>query len=263
MRWILHFLGLVLTVLRSPALYGQLQGGTHGLGLYGEPPLPGWIPGQGTWPALGPSSPAKHQGGVGLRFHPYLPGLGLIHLAYALQTQRDWLTVGLQRNGWWAYSTNSLRLGLSRRYGQHRIGLNMSMEWNQHAQFMDWAYGLGTEHRLNSRLYSGFRIQHLGMQSGTDPSRITLWQTGLHMTMEQEALSGGLRLHLQEGGILCSEWVLRYQPSLTYQFWFVGDPINGLFSIGLGYRIDKVGLSLSPLRSQIPGTFYRSTVSYP
>lgn len=263
MRWILHFLGLVLTVLRSPVLYGQLQGGTHGLGLYGEPPLPGWIPGQTFWPALGPSSSAKHQGGVGLRFHPNLPGLGLIHLAYALQTQRDWLTIGFQMNGWWAYSSNTIRLGLSRRYGQHRIGLAMSMEWNQQVHSLDWAYGVGTEHRLNSRIHSGFRIHHLGTMPGTNPSMVTLWQTGFHITLEEQALSTGLRLHLQQGGRLCSEWVLRYQPSLTYQFWLVGDPIYGLLSLGVGYRTDKIGLSLSPLRSQIPGTFFRSTVSYP
>jgi len=263
MRWILLCAGLAYAVHISPKAYGQFPGGTHALALYGEPPLPGWVPGQAFWPALGPASSVKTQAGVGFSYHPNLPGLGRIHSAIAYQTPRDWLTLGFQKNGWWAFTTYASRLGLSRRFGPNRIGLTMGFEWNQRAQTKQWGYGLGTEHRLNHRLHSGFRIHHQGMMPQPNPSKSSLWQAGFHLSLEQNALSNSLRLHFQEGRRPCSEWVLGYQPSLAWQFWLVGDPIQGLLALGLGYKTEKYGLSLSPLQSRLPGTFLRSTVSFP
>lgn len=80
MRHYVFPLGL-LTLLCFPALLqGQSTASTHAMGLYGEPPMPGWIPGQDDWPALQPLEPSDFSFCMGVRHIPYLPGQGFLTL---------------------------------------------------------------------------------------------------------------------------------------------------------------------------------------
>ena len=259
MRHYVFPLGL-LTLLCFPVLLqGQSTASTHAMGLYGEPPIPGWIPGQDDWPALQPLEPSDFSFCMGVRHLPYLPGQGFLTLGLGYQKNRDWLTLRILRNGWWEFGSYQGGLGLSRGFQGHRVGMNLSVGWNPKERNQSVGFGLGTEHRLTTSWRCGFRIRHASrdLEAATQP--IPAWQGGMHLTWHQRALNGSLRLHFVPGRLPVSEWVMGYQPNSRWSFWLVSDPWAGMIGVGMGYQDTKRRWTLSQIRTELPIPILRST----
>ena len=253
------FLGLFCFL--DPVL-AQSTISSHALGLYAEPPLPGWIPGQDDWPALPPLELPGLGFSMGIVHLPYLPGQGVLNLGLGYQKNRDWLTLRLLRKGWWEFGSNHGSLGLSRGFQNHRFGMNLSIGWSPKESNASVAFGLGSEHRLNNGWRCGFRIRHANPEPESASPWVPAWQSGLHVTWVQSAMNGSLRLHFVPSRGPVSEWVLGYEPSSTWSFWLVSDPWAGIIGVGLGYQGAKSRWTTSSLRTDLPVPILRSTLQW-
>jgi hypothetical protein len=259
MRLFVFLTGLWTLLCFRDQVLGQSASSTHALGLYAEPPLPGWILGQDYWPALQPLGPGGFGFCMGLRHLPYLPGQGFLTLGLGYQKNRDWLTLRLRRNGWWEFGSFQSSLGLSRGVQDHRFGMNLSIDWSPKERNPAVAFGLGSEHRLATGWRCGFRIRHATRDLKSATPTVPAWQSGLHFTWQQNALNGSLRLHFMPGRLPVSEWVLGYQPNSRWSYWLVSDPWSGIIGVGLSYQDTKHRWTLSSVRTDLPVPVLRST----
>jgi len=259
MRHFLFSIGLT-TLLGQPVfLQGQSTPSTHAMGLYCEPPVPGWIPGQSEWPGLQPLESGDFGFCAGLKQHPHLPGQAILTLGGGYQRNRDWLTIRLIRHGWWEFGFYQTCLGLSRGFQKHSAGMTLAAGWFPREKNQTVEFGLGTEHRISETWRCGFRIKHaFSVPKGFTTSGPS-WQSGMHLAWEQKSLKGALRLYAQPRNLPVTEWILGYHPGNRWSFWLVSDPWAGLVGIGMGLLVNKHRWTVSTIQSNLPSPYLRST----
>jgi hypothetical protein len=261
--------GFVLAVLETGITYGQSRPAILPLSIHREASMPGWIPGQWSWPATPPRPDVRWTSSVGGRFHPFVPALTEFVFSVGYAPDRDWLTLGISRQGTDTYRRHQIVVGYSKSMKHNRAGL--SLQWNRTSvsqyQAQHLSAVLGSEQAIGANWRIGFGLQHpmiLGRPSGHNPPTDANAEPaqglnlGLYGVMDRSPLliQGTMHFSLINGWR--SELGVVYRRSSGLGIAFSTDPVKILFNFGICYITNRNSLWTSTLYSPLPGLCYQT-----
>lgn len=250
-------------------ILGQTQPANLPLGIHREAPLPGWIPGQWSWPALSPHPILRWTSTIAGRYHPNITALSELSWSVGYRADQDWLTFGITQYGGNLFRRHRLCLGFSKSLAHNRVGV--TLQWNRLAQqTIPWqrlSAGLGTEQEIGPLWRIGFGIEHpmilprlSGIEPALDPSKDAVHglHLGIYGRMRREPWLIQIATHYNYMEGWRQEMGCIYIRESGLGFVLSADPGNAIFNFGICYRKGKQSFWASSLQSTLPGLSYQA-----
>lgn len=261
--------GFVMAVLSSGPVSGQSGPGILPMTIHRETSMPGWIPGQWSWPATPPRPDLRWTSSIGGRYHPAIPALSELVLSAGYRSDHDWLTLGVSRQGSIPLSRYKVVIGYSKSLKRNRAGL--SLQWNrtgysQH-RTQHLSACIGSEQAIGAKWRVGFGLQHpmipgrpsshsMGSDGMADPAQGL--QLGLYSMMDHNPWLIQGTTHFSRIDGWRNELGLVYRRESGLGIVLSTDPVNTVFVFGICYFLNRYSLWTSTLFSPLPGLCYQT-----
>lgn len=259
---------LIIVVMLSGWVSAQSRPAILPWSIHREAAMPGWIPGQWNYPANLPRPDMQWTWSLGGRYHPAVSALSEIVLSAGYISNKDWLTLGISRQGTTTVSRHQMVIGYSKSLYRNRAGL--SLQWNRTAhslyRIQNISACIGSEQALGAHWRIGFGLQHPMILQGKpmiNPRADAIKEPaqglnlGLYGVMELSPwlIQGTTQFSQVEGWR--NELGVVYRRSSGMGIVFSADPVNTLFNLGICYAWDRNSLWTSTLYSPLPGLCYQ------
>jgi len=268
-HWTIQSGWALSAVLGIGHLHGQSQPAIMPLAIHREAAVPGWIPGQWSWPATPPRPNMRWASSIGGRYHPAVPALSELLLSIGYSPDQDWLTLGISQQGSFTLRQHQICLGYSKSLKRNRAGL--SLKWNRlrngRIQSQRLSASLGSEQQLGAYWRTGFGLQHPMILK--DPSSNSLamnpreepvhgLKLGLYSVMQRDPWLFQWATHYSRIEGWRNELGIVYKRSSGLGIVFSTDPMNTLFHFGICYGKSGTSFWTSTLYSPLPGLSYQT-----